>query len=115
MLASGIAWQFWQLDGLVYSSWLPGCVFRAWTGVLCPGCGMGHALIHLSRFEWAAALAANPAAPGLTLVMVLGVVRKTPDRATRGWNPLATATCLIVLVAIWLYRVLPALGGFVVS
>lgn len=44
------------------------CPFRQATGLLCPGCGMTHALISLAKGDWAAAAAHN------ALVFVLPVV-----------------------------------------
>lgn len=106
MSVSGIGWWLFGVDLLEFLGWLPGCAFRAWTGIPCPGCGMGHALIHLSRFQWAAAVSANPAAPFLAASMVVGAFRRAPDRAVCGLNPRSTAFCLALVVAAWLWRVL---------
>jgi hypothetical protein len=107
MLASGLGWWFLGVDPIEFFDWLPGCAFRAWTEFPCPGCGMGHALIHLARLDWAAAVGANPAAPFLTAMMVVGAFRQAPDRAVCGMNPVSAAFCLAVVVAAWLWRVLP--------
>jgi hypothetical protein len=98
------------VDLLEFLDWLPACAFRAWTGFPCPGCGMGHALIHLSRLELVAAVGANPAAPFLAAAMVVGAFRQAPDRAVCGMNPILAALCLAMLVAIWLWRILPMEG-----
>lgn len=39
---------------------LPLCLFRAVTGVPCPGCGMAHALIHALNFDVVASFNAHP-------------------------------------------------------
>lgn len=36
------------------------CVFRMLTGVPCPGCGMGHALVYALRGDLSASFAAHP-------------------------------------------------------
>jgi uncharacterized membrane protein YqaE (UPF0057 family) len=107
MLASGFSWWCLDVDLLEFLGWLPGCAFRAWTGLPCPGCGMGHALIHLSRLQWIAAIGANPAAPFLTAAIVVGAFRRAPDRAARGMNPILAAFSLVAVIAAWLWRVLP--------
>jgi hypothetical protein len=115
MLASGLGSWFLGVDLLDFLDWLPGCAFRAWTGFPCPGCGMGHALIHLSRLEWVAAVGANPAAPFLGVAMLAGALRQAPDRAVCGMNPILAAFCLATLVATWLWRILPIEGVSAVS
>jgi len=110
MLISGLGSWFLGVDLLEFLDWLPGCAFRAWTGFPCPGCGMGHALIHLSRLEWVAAVGANPAAPFLAVAMLVGAFRKVPDRAACGMNPILAAFCLATLVATWLWRIVPMEG-----
>jgi hypothetical protein len=110
VLVSGLGSWFLGVDLLEFLDWLPGCVFRAWTGFPCPGCGMGHALIHLSRLEWVAAVGANPAAPFLAVAMLVGALRQVPDRAACGMNPILAAFCLAMLVATWLWRILPMEG-----
>jgi hypothetical protein len=110
MLVSGLGGWFLGVDLLEFVDWLPGCGFRAWTGFACPGCGMGHALIHLSRLELVAAVGANPAAPFLAATMLVGALRQEPDRAVCGMSPIMAAFCLAMLVATWLWRILPMEG-----
>jgi hypothetical protein len=107
MLASGAGWWFLGVDLLEFLDWLPSCAFRAWTGFPCPGCGMGHALIHLSRFELVAAVGANPAAPFLAAVMGVGALRTAPDVAVRGKRRFWAGACLALVLAGWLWRILP--------
>lgn len=39
---------------------LPPCLFRTWTGWLCPGCGMTRAVIQWMQGHWAQAIRYNP-------------------------------------------------------
>lgn len=110
LLVSGVSWGLFGVDLGEILGWLPGCAFRTWTGLPCPGCGMGHALIHLSRLQWVAAVGANPAAPFLIVAMLVGALRSAPDAAVRGMNPVSAAFCLAVVVVAWLGRVLPIAG-----
>jgi hypothetical protein len=110
LLVSGLGSWLLGVDLLEFADWLPGCAFRAWTGIPCPGCGMGHALIHLSRFEWVAAVGANPASPFLAGAMLVGAFRQSPDRAVCRTTPGLAAFWLAMLVATWLWRILPMEG-----
>jgi hypothetical protein len=110
MLISGLVSRFLGVDLLELLDWLPACAFRVWTGIPCPGCGMGHALIHLSQFELTAAVGANPAAPFLAVAMLVGAFQKIPDRAVCGVNPILAGLCLAMLVATWLWRAFPTEG-----
>jgi hypothetical protein len=110
MLVSGLCGWFLDVDLLECLDWLPDCAFRTWTGFPCPGCGMGHALIHLSRLEWLAAVGANPAVPFLAAAIFVGAFQQLPDRAACGLNPILAALCLGILVATWLWRILPLEG-----
>jgi hypothetical protein len=110
MLVLGFSGWFLGLNLLEFIAWLPGCAFRAWTGIPCPGCGMGHALIHLSRLQWVAAVGANPAAPFLAAAVLVGAFRRAPDRAVCGIHPRSAVLCLVVVVAAWLWRVLSLEG-----
>jgi hypothetical protein len=107
MLASGIGWWFLGVDLLEFLDWLPSCAFRAWTGFPCPGCGMGHALIHLSRFELVAAVGANPAAPFIAAVMLVGALRRAPVVAVHGKRGFWAGACLALVLVGWLWRILP--------
>jgi hypothetical protein len=107
MLASGVGWWFLGVDLLEFLDWLPSCAFRAWTGFPCPGCGMGHALIHLSRFELVAAVGANPAAPFLAAAMLVGALRRAPDVAVSARSRIWDGACLALVLAGWLWRISP--------
>jgi len=45
------------------------CVFKALGFEFCPGCGLGHAVAHLFRGEWAASFAAYPLGPFAVVVL----------------------------------------------
>lgn len=77
--ASGFAWAAFGIDAAAWLHWGPECALRAWTGLRCPGCGMGHALVRLGQGAFADAWAANPAAAGLLLAAGWAAVR--PPRA----------------------------------
>jgi len=111
MLASGLGWWFLGVDVLEFVSWLPSCAFRSWTGFPCPGCGMGHALIHLSRLQLVAAVGANPAAPFLAATMLVGALRDAPDVALCGKRRSWAAVGLALVLIGWLWRILPVEGS----
>jgi hypothetical protein len=110
MLVSGFSWRILGVDLLAFLGRLPGCAFRAWTGFPCPGCGMGHAFVQLSRLQLAAAVGANPAAPLLAVAMWVGAFRQAPDRAVSGMNPRLAASCLALVLVAWLWRILSLAG-----
>ncbi len=107
LILSGLAWALAGLDVLEALEWLPACRFRAWLGIACPGCGMTHALVHLSRLEVGAALAANPAAPLLVMAMVGGVASQRFRRSVRDSR---SAILLGFVLLAWLWRVVPLNG-----
>src|SRR5690606_15199079 len=66
------------------SAWpLPGCVFRALTGLFCPGCGATRALHELTHLDVAAAWDLNPLFV-LALPIALAVWARWVVRARRG-------------------------------
>ncbi len=111
LLASGFGWWFLGVDWLEFLDWLPGCAFRAWTGFPCPGCGMGHALIHLSRLQLVAAVDANPAAPFLAAAMLVGALRRAPGAAVCGKRRFWAGVCLALVPVGGLWRILPVEGS----
>ena len=48
--------------------YLPPCVLRSFTGMLCPGCGMTHSFYALSRLDVPEAIRQNAAFPALCLL-----------------------------------------------
>ncbi len=104
LILSGLAWVLAGVDVLEGLGWLPACPIRAGLGIACPGCGMTHALVHLSRFDLAAALAANPAAPFLVMAMGGGALSRRFRRQACG---VRSAILLANVLLIWLWRVIP--------
>ena len=104
LILSGLAWALAGVDVLEALGWLPECPFRVWLGFACPGCGMTHALVYLSRLELSAGLAANPTAPFLVLAMVGGAVSGRFRGAARGFR---SAVLLAIVLLMWLWRVIP--------
>ncbi len=92
--------------------YVPPCVFRELTGLYCPGCGSGRALVALSRLDVAGALRSNPLAVAALPFVLAGLVRETatawgvpvPRLATPRWLPNAVLTAIIVF---WLLRNVP--------
>ncbi|NRA01672.1 MAG: DUF2752 domain-containing protein [Myxococcales bacterium] len=83
------------LDGV------PGCVFRAVSGIPCPGCGMTHAFLLLSELRFADAFEAHAAAPALAAVMAWRALRPAPTHAS---SQLWIAAALIAVLAVWILR-----------
>ncbi|WP_456427823.1 DUF2752 domain-containing protein [Rhodocaloribacter sp.] len=62
------------------------CVFKALGFEFCPGCGLGHAVAHLFRGEWAASFAAHPLGP-FAVVVLSGRVGSLVRQALRLPDP----------------------------
>lgn len=63
---AGLAAMAWMDPTTTGASW---CVFAQLGIEWCPGCGLGHAIAHLARGEWAASLQAHPL--GIAVVILL--------------------------------------------
>jgi hypothetical protein len=92
-----------------FAAELPGCLFRAVTGVPCPTCGGTRALLALVRLDVPAALAWNPLVTVGALVFVLGGLvalvraaggRGVPDGAPPRW---AGGAAALAFVANWAF------------
>lgn len=80
---------------------LPGCAFRAVTGIPCPGCGMTHAFLLLSELRFSDALQAHAAAPAMVGAMTWRALRPgTVPAAPRTW----VSAALVVVLAAWILR-----------
>ncbi len=59
------------------------CVFRKVTGSRCPGCGISHMLIHMSKLEFHEALLSNPLLffmiPLLLLMLAVKIIFLPPQ------------------------------------
>ncbi|MDZ4168424.1 MAG: DUF2752 domain-containing protein [Coriobacteriia bacterium] len=100
---------------LIVSGWdrlVPPCLFREITGLYCPGCGSGRALLALSRFDLTAALSANPLVTlGLPLILA-GLAIETADswglvRRRSRFAKMLPLAVLIVVCAFWVLRNIP--------
>ena len=81
---------------------LPDCAFRSSTGLPCPGCGMGRALLLLTELRFADAVAANPGAPVLVTAMGVWLVR--PPAWQARFRDLAAAAALAAVLLAWALR-----------
>ncbi|UCE85122.1 MAG: DUF2752 domain-containing protein [Deltaproteobacteria bacterium] len=105
LFVAHVAHAVFGVDLLAALRFLPGCPFRAATGVACPGCGMTRAFLLLSQLRIGDAVAAHPASPLLALAMAVELVRPSLwPRLPR--EPLA-AGLLVLVVGAWLARALP--------
>ena len=98
--AAGHALLGW--DPGAWQRWLPGCLFRAATGLPCPGCGMTRAVLLLLQLRFDAALAAHPAAPAVVAAALAWGIRP-PRWSPRVRDGLCTAA-LVALVGVWIAR-----------
>lgn len=95
---------------------LPGCGFRAWTGIPCVGCGSTRALLALSEGDWQSAWTLNPltsfACAGLGLgALLAGVDRLCGTSLLTGIQARVSrrglaGTLAVSLVLNWVYLVL---------
>ncbi len=92
------------------------CPFKAITGIPCPGCGMTHAVLDLTRGDPAGALRHNPFSFFLVFMVFASLMpvekmRRLPDWTGKLTNFLFIAVLAAVLLY-WLYsRLLPLLIG----
>jgi hypothetical protein len=79
-VAAGAAWIAFFLIDPATQSFLPPCLFHAFTGLYCPGCGATRALHHLAHGNLVAALKLNAlVVMGLPLGGLIAVCRKRHD------------------------------------
>ena len=69
------------------SHMLPPCLWRAWLGFACPGCGSTRTLLALARFDLLEALRANPLAAASACAFALGGVSAPAWIASGGKVP----------------------------
>jgi len=68
---SGLIYQFFGINMLDFMPKQSLCIFKAVTGKPCPGCGMTHAFIHISQFEFIKAFHENPFSIPFYLIMLI--------------------------------------------
>jgi hypothetical protein len=92
---------------------LPHCLWHAWTGLPCPGCGTTRAMMHLLRLDPAGALRYNPlaaigasafAAAGLAAPLVAGIAGRVPV-FHQGPKPLLVALVGVAVAANWIWLI----------
>lgn len=81
------------LSGMAHA--LPLCLFKAVTGLPCPGCGMAHALILGMNGRWAESFAAHPL--GLPVLAVWTASLLAPRRLPSPRGASAAAVLGLVL------------------
>lgn len=106
LLAAGLVYYaFVTLTGL----YIP-CMFRLVTGWKCPGCGISHMLVHMLRFEFAAAFAENPFSfVLLPLLLCYGIYRAVRyifhgDRSYRPWENTAALVTVVAAILFGIFR-----------
>lgn len=95
------------------------CLFRALTGLPCPGCGMGHALLFAFQGRWAESLRAHPLGPPLLAVWtawaVWGLLNAARGRAFSErfprLRPIPGALALAALLGVYAARLARADAG----
>lgn len=113
-----LVWGAWQLrvHGPGGVPFLPGCHFRRWTGLDCPGCGMTRATSAALNGRFQDAFFLNPLGMLLLPVALIGLMPEiwnwvsTPkNRVSWHLRPGFWTTRLIVVAifAFWLCRNLP--------
>lgn len=95
------------------SGFFPGCPFRAFTGIICPGCGSTRGLHHLLHGDLETALQLNPLMVLLLPFLIFALLRHT-NAVLRGkqlkGNQLpanAIWALFFVIVAFWVARNIP--------
>lgn len=101
-LAVRLGWL--TLDGMARA--LPLCLFKAVTGLPCPGCGMTHALILAMNGRFAESFAAHPL--GLPVLAVWTASLIAPRRMPR-FGGLPAAAVLGLVLGVYAARLAGAL------
>ncbi len=102
--AAAVRLGWLALPGL--SRALPLCLFKAVTGLPCPGCGMGHALILALNGRFAESFAAHPLGMPLLAVWTASLVAPSRFPRPRG---LPAAAALGLVLGVYAARLAGAL------
>jgi hypothetical protein len=113
VLLGAAAWQLRE-GGPGGVPLLPGCIFRRFTGLACPGCGMTRAAFHALNGRLGQAFAMNPLGMVLLPVALAALVPEVMNWVRlrpRGWSlrpgrRLAGAIAVAVIV-FWIWRNTP--------
>ncbi len=113
-----VAWGVLVVGGLLLVTgrdrFVPPCAFRTLSGLFCPGCGSGRALVALFRFDLPAALRANALVVGALPFTLAALALETASAwgftvpRIGGWRHSPTVV-LVVIIAFWVLR---NLGGW---
>ena len=107
LISAGIIYLIWiRVTGI----YLP-CVFRAVTGLKCPGCGISHMFTALVRLDFAGAFSENPfllvTLPLLGAESLYALYLRWNGRKMPRWN---TVLLVVYLAALVLFGILRNLG-----
>jgi len=88
--------------------WLPSCQFRAWTGLLCPGCGTSRAIHYILNGQLGIAFRCQPLLVSLLPIIALlaGKVGYEHLRKTTVRLPFEMQLYWLILIAVLLFFVL---------
>lgn len=93
------------------AGWMPGCIFRKFTGLDCPGCGMTRGTYALLHGRFAEAFSFNPV--GMILlplvlialgIEVMGWVRGKPMPFRLNPGRWISTMIAVVLIVFWIVR-----------
>lgn len=106
VLTVGIALTVYTLYDPAGHSFFPKCMFKAATGLDCPGCGSQRAFHALLHGEVRAALGYNPlAVAAIPLIGVLLIPDRCMPRLQRfKRSPWLSGSILVIVVAWWILR-----------
>lgn len=99
---SGLLFFVVGVDLLDHAAHLPGCLFRALTGIDCPGCGMTRAFLLLGQLRISEALRLHPLAPALLALIVATAIGASPARFLQ--RRFVPATAWVLVLGVWLQR-----------
>ncbi|WP_049945751.1 DUF2752 domain-containing protein [Butyrivibrio sp. LC3010] len=91
------------------------CVFRLFTGLQCPGCGMTHAAIELAKGNIHGAVHYNVLSVTMMPIIVAYLIYKginiirTGSTKMKLWENIFLVFCCIVMVVFCVYRNIPSI------
>ncbi len=107
--AAVIVWIYGAFDPAA-SRWFPRCLFKAATGLDCPGCGSQRAIHALLCGDIGAAWHANAALIlSLPLLIFIIIGRRSPSLRRIIDSPAFILAIFVALIAWWIARNLPLL------
>ena len=89
------------------------CLMKKVLGIPCPGCGISHSVMAAFRLDMTKAWLANPAGIGVAMLFAfqiiarpLAIARPRAARVVSSISQYGSNFSVIVLFAVWVYRVL---------